>query len=124
MHRTASVHDEMSNLTKTYRKASEQLIDLSTSRVNRDDNDDKEVLSWFNEHDPLNQDQSLKSLSTGLVANESDKINCDTAAGYNIQQSLDNNTMKLKNREAEKSNLCCYKSIDTFQSSNCYCKRC
>ena len=39
MHRTASVHDAMSNLTKAYRKTSEQHIDLSTSRVNRDDND-------------------------------------------------------------------------------------
>ena len=104
MHRTASVHDAMSNLTKAYRKTSEQHIDLSTSRVNRDDNDYKEVLSWFNEHDPFNQDQSLKSLSTGLVANESGKINCDTAelVGYNIQQSLDNNTMntaKIKRGE-------------------------
>ena len=104
MHRTASVHDVMSNLTKDYRKASEQHIDLSTSRVNRDDNDYKEVLSWFSEHDPFNQDQSLKSLSTGLVANERNKINCDTAqlVGYNIQQSLDNNTMntaKIKRGE-------------------------
>ena len=104
MHRTASVHDAMSNLTKAYRKTSEQHTDLSSSRVNRDDNDYKEVLSWFNEHDPFNQDQSLKSLSTGLVANESDKINCDTAelVGNNIQQSLDNNSMntaKIKRGE-------------------------
>ena len=104
MHRTASVHDVMSNLTKDYRKASEQHIDLSTSRVNRDDNDYKEVLSWFSEHDPFNQDQSLKSLSTGLVANESNKINCDTAelVGYNIQQSLDNNTMNTGKINVEK----------------------
>ena len=104
MHRTASVHDAMSNLTKAYRKTSEQHTDLSTSRVNRDDNDYKEVLSWFNEHDQFNQDQSLKSLSKSLVANESDKINCDTTelVGYNIQQSLDNNTMntaKIKRGE-------------------------
>ena len=103
MRRTASVHDAMSNLTKACRKTSEQHIDLNTSRVYRDDNDYKEVLSWFNEHDPFKQDQSLKSLFTGLVANQSDKINCDTAelVGYNIQQSRDNNTMntaKIKRR--------------------------
>ena len=104
MHRTASAHDAISNLTRAYRKTSEQHINLSTSRVNRDDNDYKEVLNCFNEHDPFNQDQSLKNLSTGLVANESDKINCDTAelVGYNIQLSFDNNTMstaKIKRGE-------------------------
>ena len=40
-----------------------------------------------------------------MVANESDKINCDTAelVGYNIQQSLDNNTMNtVKIKRGEK----------------------
>ena len=115
MHRTAKVHDAISSLTRAYRKASEQHINLSTSIVNRGDNDYNKVLSWFNEHDPFNQYQNLKSLCTGLIANESDKINCDTAelVGYNIQHSFDNNTMSTEKIKRGEN----FRTLDDLQPS-------
>ncbi|CAM1308181.1 Uncharacterised protein at_DN2294 [Pycnogonum litorale] len=91
MHRCTAIHNSMSTLTNVIHRTSEQHVDLTASRRQRDMADMEKLDAWFQTHDPFNPDiPTLRSLSTGLTAGESD-INCDDAevVGQMIQKKLD-----------------------------------
>lgn len=92
MHRCASVHDAASSFTNLLLSTSEQHIDLSNSRIKRDNQDLEKLISWFDAHEPFDRHEpSLKSLATGITASSDDNITCDNAenVGLNIQKDLD-----------------------------------
>ena len=89
MHRCAGIHNAMSDLTGMHHRTSEQHAELSASRIKRDVSDMRKLDIWFESHDPFDPDVPyLRSLSSGLAAQESDNINCDDAekVGLNIQK--------------------------------------
>ena len=93
MHRCASVHNAMSDLTGLLHKTSEQHTELGQSRIKRDNADLQKIINWFCYHNPFSvEDPSLRSLSTGLTAMKENGINCDDAdsVGRSIQKKLDN----------------------------------
>ena len=113
MHRCAEIHNSISSLTKLLHVSSEQHVELGASRKRRDTFDLQKIISWFNDHNPfLVNEPCLKSLSTGLTANE--EINCDDAerVGENIQKLLDNLTIE----EAKISKKDHIKTLDTPQT--------
>jgi hypothetical protein len=95
LHRCAAVHEAMTSLTGLNTKNSEQHVDLGISRKKRDIADVTKIFYWLDIHDPFDtSSKELRSISTGLQAQEQDGINCDDAEeiGYQIQLKLD---MKL-----------------------------
>ena len=59
----------------------------------RDFDDLQKVLEWFASHNPFDVlDSRLRSIGTGVVASDADKITCDTAeeVGHSIMVSMDN----------------------------------
>ena len=97
MHRCAGIHNAMSDLTGMQHRTSEQHVELCATRIKRDVSDMKKFDLWFQIHDPFDPDvPSLRSLSSGLAAKESDNINCDTAeeVGLNIQKKMDGITFE------------------------------
>ena len=93
MHRCAGIHNAMTALTNTKHTTSEQHIDLSGSRSNRDFKDLSKIQEWFEQHEPFNlNEKRLRSLSSGLTAADGDGINCDSIeeVGANIQEKLNN----------------------------------
>ena len=80
MHHCASVHDAASSFTNLLLRTSEQHIDLSSSRIKRDNQDLEKLISWFDAHEPLDRHEPfLKSLATGITASSDDNITCDDA---------------------------------------------
>ena len=87
LHRCADVHNAMSNLTGAYRNTSEQHIDLTRSRMKRDNEDLKIIDDWFDLHEPFDENElHLKSLSSGLIG---DDLNCDDAESVGLQIQVD-----------------------------------
>ena len=105
MHRCASVHSAMCNLTGMQHRTSEQHIELGKSRMKQDNEDLKKIMQWFEIHNPFDaNDSSLKSLSTGLTVSDKIDVNCDEAEkiGHRIQCSLDGITLedaKIKRKD-------------------------
>ena len=65
--------------------------DCGTSRMKRDDSDCQKVIDWLHEHNPFEvRDVRLTALQSGVTANESDNVTCDTAysVGSMIQMLL------------------------------------
>ena len=92
MHRCASVHNAMINLTNSKHQTSYQHVELSDSRVKRDNLDLEKLMQWFTKHDPFDiNEPSLKGLATGLLALDDDNVNCDEceSIGAAIQRKLD-----------------------------------
>ena len=92
MHRCAAIHNSMSTLANVIHRTSEQHVDLTVSRRQRDMADMEKLDAWFQTHDPFDPDiPTLRSLTTGLTAAVSDNINCDDAeaVGQMIQEKLD-----------------------------------
>ena len=88
MHRCANIPNDMSELTGTYRKRSEQHVDMSKSCIKSDNDEVATVKEWLDLHQPFGENKPcLKSLSSGLVG---DELNCDNAElmGLAIQRSL------------------------------------
>ena len=91
LHRCVAVHDAMTTLTNLKTKSSEQHVDLGKTRQKRDIDDVNKMFNWFDIHDPFDlSSQALRSISTGLQAQEDDQINCDNAeaVGFEIQLKL------------------------------------
>ena len=96
-HRLASVRNAMSSLTGQYHGTNEQHIDLTNSRILRDNKDLMTLIDWFDAHEPFNANvPALRSLSSGLTATEDDNVNCDNVeeVGRKIQKKLDNVCME------------------------------
>ena len=88
------IHNAMNELNGAYRKTSEQHVDMSKSRIKRDNDDLATVQNWFDLHEPFDKSKPrLKSLPSGLVGYE---LNCDDAemVGLTIQCSLDGMCME------------------------------
>ena len=117
MHRRAGIHDAMSTLTNLKRHTSEQHVELTSSRRERDMKSMWKVLAWFDAHDPfLPMVEELRSLSTGLTALDNDNINCDDAenVGYQLQKKLDGvcfEEVKMKRSEQIRSLACLQDAI-------------
>jgi len=93
MHRCASIHNAMTTLTNLHFNSSEQHVELGTARRNRDYNDLTLIANWLDQHNPFDFDNlKLRSLSTGITAEDGDGINCDLAeeSGEAIHMKLDN----------------------------------
>ena len=85
----------MTELTGASCKTSEQHVQLTSSRMTRDNKDLETMKERFDLHIPFNQHEpNLKTLSSGFIADS--KINCDDAesAGETIQSKLDNMIME------------------------------
>ena len=109
LHKFGEIEQSMRAVTNTKRESSEQHVELGRSRRQRDFEDLQKILSWFHRFDPFEcTDTRLRSLSSGLVAQVGDGINCDDAeeVGYEIQKRLDNQAVddaKVKTSEKVKS---------------------
>ena len=92
MHRCAGIHDAMTKLTDLQYHTSYQHAELGSARQKRDAKDLDVLSVWFESRNPFDQNIcTLRNISTGLTAAESDNINCINAEsiGYKIQQNLD-----------------------------------
>ena len=118
MHRCASVHNAMTTLTKLQLNSSEQHVELGIARCKRDNNDLAKVAEWFDQHNPFDSDSDtkLRSLSTGITAEDNDGINCDLAEeiGAVIHSKLDNVPIAdatIKRTDQIKSIECLYNNV-------------
>ena len=67
--------------------------ELGSARVERDNNDFLEILTWFRNHNPFTTSEKLVCLDSGFI-DENNTVNCDKAEliGARIQKSLNNQT--------------------------------
>lgn len=96
LHECSTVRQAMNVVTGAVQKTSEQHVELSSSRVRRDNEDLGRVSSWLDQFNPLQvSDNRLRSLSSGLAASDGDGVNCDEAeiVGSAIQKRLDGVTV-------------------------------
>jgi hypothetical protein len=109
MHRLAAIHQSMSKLTDHRSQSSEQHVETRTSRMERDSDDQRKVLTWFEEHPPFSSNvENLVSISNGLTANKESKINCDEVEeiGKRIQETLNDTNYtdaKIKRNDGVKN---------------------
>jgi len=92
MHKCASLHLTMSQLTSTETVTEHNHAENGKSRMKRDGDDLKKLLTWFDVHDPFMQsDDQLRCLSSGLTSSLGDGINCDSVEeiGASIQEKMD-----------------------------------
>jgi len=59
MHRCADIHNALGELTEAYRKTSEQHIQLTPSRISRDERDLTTIKEWFDVHEPFCENEPL-----------------------------------------------------------------
>lgn len=57
--------------------SSEQHVDISDSRIKRDNDDIEKLVYWFEKHNPFPFDKNLTSISTGVISDQS--IDCHQA---------------------------------------------
>ena len=92
VHRCAEVHDAMTSLTNLKHTTSEQHTECGKARARRDTHDTIRLVNWFDSYDPFDlTEPSLRSISSGLTAQDGDKINCDRAeeVGLEIHRHID-----------------------------------
>ena len=79
MHRSAEIHNTMSELTRNVNKFIEQNRELGVARITRDVKDLQTIHSYFTENYPFSEKAELMCISTGLTAPQASDINCDKA---------------------------------------------
>ena len=91
---TAEVRNAMQKLTEIDYTTSEQHKDMSDSRIKWDMKDTKTILEFMEARDPFSEDSTLRSIVTGVIADN--RVNVDKAkeVGQNILK-----TMAHKNTE-------------------------
>ena len=103
-HQVASIHEGMLEVTKAQSGTSEQHVEMSEARKQRDSADCQKFYSWLKEHNPFDKEEKrLKSLSTGITV-ENESLNCDKAEkiGESIHNALDGVAMadaKIKRKD-------------------------
>ena len=106
MHKCAQIHDAMTSVTNLAHRTSEQHVELGNARRQRDSTDVTKVINWLTAHNPFDVNlQSLRSLSPGLTASDSDGINCEEMeeAGRLLQQKLENvNVLDVSVKRSDK----------------------
>lgn len=94
MHDCASVHSAITSLTNLEHSSTDnQHSELGESRIKRNGTDLCKVIDWLEVNNPFTCiDKRLHGLSSGIVASESDGVNCDNAEeiGERIMTSIDN----------------------------------
>ena len=67
--------------------------ELGSTRVERDNNDFFEILTWLRNHNPFTTSEKLICLDSGFI-DKNNTVNCDKAEliGARIQKSLNNQT--------------------------------
>ena len=67
--------------------------ELDSARVERDNNNFLEILTWFRNRNPFTTSEKLVCLDSGFI-DEDNSVNCDKAGliGARIQKSLNNQT--------------------------------
>ena len=93
MYKCAAIYEAMTSFTNLARRTSEQHVDLGNARRQSNFTDVTKVINWLTAHNSLDVLlQSLRSLSSGLTASDSDGINCDEMeeVGRLLQQKLEN----------------------------------
>ena len=90
MHKCGEVHHTMEAVTRRH-QSSEQYVEMSTTRRQRDNSDIKLLIDLLQHFDPFLDDSRLRCITTGVAAGEDDTINCDEVEmiGAEIQRSLD-----------------------------------
>ena len=71
---------------------SEQHTECGKARARRDTHDTLRLFNWFDSYDPFDlTEPSLRLISSGLTAQDGDKINCDRAeeVGLQIHRHID-----------------------------------
>ena len=91
---TDEVKNAMQELTEVDYTTSEQHKDMSDSRIKWDMKDTKTILEFMGARDPFSEDSTLRSIVTGVIADN--RVNVDKAkeVGQNILK-----TMAHKNTE-------------------------
>ena len=76
-----------------FASSNSQQKELGSARVERDNNDFLEILTWFRNHNPFTTSEKLVCLDSGFI-DENNTVNCDKAEliGACIQKSLNNRT--------------------------------
>ena len=71
-----------------------QQKELGYARVERDNNDFLEILTWLRNHNPFTTSEKLVCLDSGFI-DGNNTVNCDKAEliGARIQKSLNNQTL-------------------------------
>ena len=84
----------MQRATGTELTTSQQHIEVSDARQNRDDKDTRLLLSFLKDRNPLASDQTLRNISTGVTAYST--VNDDTAkdVGKAILQTMQGKPVK------------------------------
>jgi len=93
MHKCADVYAAVVTLTGLADSDNTGHVELGKSRSSRDSQDLLKLIAWFAGNSPYHlTDERLCSLGTGLVASETDKIDCDAAdeVGGRIMTKMDN----------------------------------
>ena len=91
MNYCGSLHQAMTSLTDHHHSTSHQHEELGVTRISCDYSDLQKILKCFEDMDPFDMSMTtLRSLSTGLTANQS--VNCDNAdeIGEKIHEKLSN----------------------------------
>ena len=85
---TAEVKSAMQELTELDYTASEQHKNMSDSRIKRDMKDTKTILEFMEARDPFSEDSTLRSIVTGVIADN--RVNMDKAKklGQNILKTM------------------------------------
>ena len=69
------MHDAMTTLPGNTHKTSNQNVELGKSRKKRDNDDLEKVCTWFESHNPFDENNSLlRSIATGVTSTEADSI--------------------------------------------------
>ena len=86
----AEMNVAMQDLTEINYETSEQLKEMSTARLKRDEKDSKTVLAYLQDRNPFTDDISLPNISTGVVAQTSANAECAEVVGKAILISMEN----------------------------------
>ena len=84
----AQVNGTMQNLTGVHHKSSEQIKDLSNSRIERDFNDLSMIKTFLEERNPFKVSEDLVNIVTGMHENLDMNVENSKAIGIFILQSM------------------------------------
>ena len=77
MHKCGEVHYTMEPVTRQRHQSSEQHVEMSTTRRQRDNPDIKLLIDVLQQFDPFLEDSRIRCKTTGVAAGEDATINCD-----------------------------------------------
>ena len=85
----AQVNNTMQNLTRIFHKSSEQIKDISNSRIERDSKDLATIKEFLCEHNPFSMHEDLINISNGMHASSNVNVERSKDIGLKILRSMD-----------------------------------